>query len=319
MIAKDTRENILAGLRSADEYVDSGYVLLSERDDVLVELARQQIPYPVEFDVFDDAGLGQGLACTTKRTECLRRMTERGLCWALLLDSDDVFLDGGTLPDLTAAVDWYFIAAAIEGTTTLMPRLLRLGKFAWTWEGNVHESLMEPPGAVARKWPALAYRCTPRKREPSEYLEHASWLRDRLAANPSDTRAAYYLARSLHAAGKYEDAIAAYGRRVEMGGWAEEVFWSLLAQGDLAQQIDRDAAVYYEAAHRLLPDRAEPLVRLSHHLRLLTARTIAMAEHFAELAARCPYPSRAILRVDLRSYSAQALEDAGIPSPDQRV
>jgi glycosyltransferase involved in cell wall biosynthesis len=67
-------------------------------------------------------------------------------------------------------------------------------------------------------------------------LEDARILEDALAVNPEDSRYWFYLAQSYRDAGLILRAIKAYEKRASMGGWYEEVFYSLY---QIAQLMER--------------------------------------------------------------------------------
>ena len=63
--------------------------------------------------------------------------------------------------------------------------------------------------------------------------------------------------------GDYEDAIAEFQHRIDMGGWYEERFQAMLDQGRALVRLQRDPSERFKAAHTLCPWRAEPLYELS--------------------------------------------------------
>ena len=80
---------------------------------------------------------------------------------------------------------------------------------------------------------------------------------------PDDVRVAFYLARTYNQVGDNELALAEFQRRIDMGGWYEEVFHSLLDQGRILARIGRDPTSKLKKAHELIPNRAEPLYELA--------------------------------------------------------
>ena len=90
-----------------------------------------------------------------------------------------------------------------------------------------------------------------------------------LAEDPNDVRTLFYLAQTRQSLGDHVGALAAYRRRMELGGWDEEIYWCLYqcgvildARGDwvYAQQA-------YLAAWEYRPTRIETLVKLSEGAR----------------------------------------------------
>ena len=80
---------------------------------------------------------------------------------------------------------------------------------------------------------------------------------------PNDTRVSFYLARTYKQVGDDELALAEFQRRIDMGGWYEEVFHSLLDQGRILARMGRDPTSKLKEAHDIAPNRAEPLYELA--------------------------------------------------------
>src|SRR5262249_14955155 len=84
------------------------------------------------------------------------------------------------------------------------------------------------------------------------------------------TRNVFYLAQSYCDAGELEKAMATYQRRVDMGGWEQEVFWSLYKMGMIQEALEMPEQVIsksYAEAYRYRPCRIEPLYRLCYYYR----------------------------------------------------
>ncbi len=115
-------------------------------------------------------------------------------------------------------------------------------------------------------------------------------LKRDLARDPNDPRSTFYLAQTYRDLGKPELAIQHYRRRVQLGGWDEEVFYANFQQGALLAEEDLLAAepVLLEAWERR-PTRAEPL----HALARAHSRNgnFAVAHMFASRGLEIPYPS----------------------------
>lgn len=69
------------------------------------------------------------------------------------------------------------------------------------------------------------------------YERDLALLRDEVARNPHDTRAQFYLAQTLRDLGRRRESAAEYRKRAAMGGWVEEVYYSLYQ----AALLDGDA------------------------------------------------------------------------------
>lgn len=246
------------------------------------------------------------------RTEALDQCRGRA-DYALVMDADDVLVEVPDLSDLTA--DGYLVALDL-GIEFWRPLLLRLDR-PWRFEGVVHEcavldGLAEPlprlPGARVRAGSRGA-----RSHDPDRFRKDAALLEAVVAADPADTRAAFYLAQSWHDAGEFEAALVAYRRRADLGGWEEEVFWSRLRVAQCLERLGRPWAEVQEAllaAWEGRPHRAEPLVALARHHRL--AGDHHQAHLFATRAAALPFPQEELLFLDVAAHRWQALDELAI-------
>lgn len=191
--------------------------------------------------------------------------------YLLMIDADEVlsFSPEFVMPLLDK--DCYFITVR-EAKSDYQRLFLISTHFAWRWEGVLHETLIsdEPKtfdlmeGVVNLSRTADGFR----SQDPQKYAKDARILEAALEKDPTNSRYVFYLAMSYRNAGEYKLALQNYQKRATMGGWDEEVFWSLY-QGALFQEYFRaDSATVidgYTKAYQYRPSRAEPLYRLANY------------------------------------------------------
>ena len=85
-----------------------------------------------------------------------------------------------------------------------------------------------------------------------------------LEENPNNDRYTFYLANSLRDAGRIDEAIEMFKKRVELKGWFEEVWYSLYSIGGCyKRKNDMERAVFYWLeAFEYFPYRVENMVEL---------------------------------------------------------
>jgi glycosyltransferase involved in cell wall biosynthesis len=128
---------------------------------------------------------------------------------------------------------------------------------------------------------------------------------------PNNPRYYFYLAQTFFDMGRNDEAIPLYRKRIEIGGWEEECWYSLYRIGLAQFRSGKEAegiATLIEAYDRR-STRAEPLAALSKYLR--EKRTSATALLLAERALSMP-PSTDSLFVHTDAYSIDPLEDVSI-------
>jgi hypothetical protein len=122
----------------------------------------------------------------------------------------------------------------------------------------------------------------------------------------------FYLAQSYRDAGQLERSREVYQRRAQMGGWDEEVWFSLYQIAVLSERLGAppaEIASAYLSAYQFRPTRAEPLVRLAAFHRKRGEFSLALL--YARQATRIPQPPD-ILFVESGVYRWDALDELSV-------
>ncbi len=249
----------------------------------------------------------------SNRTEALALAKDKA-DYVLVVDADDVLEipPGIVIPVLRHGA--YAIRVDYDGTSYYRLHLLR-SALPWRFEGVVHEvPVCDEPYEQARI-EGIVYRIVgggARQRDPDRFVHDARLLEAELARDPSSTRTAFYLAQSYRDAGMNEEALTIYERRATMGGWDEEVFYSLLQAALIRERLGHPPEAVWSAflrAHRARPQRVEALTELARYCRL--AGDYSLGYVFAKTAAEAPRPVDALF-VDDGVYAWRALDELAI-------
>ena len=235
---------------------------------------------------------------STNRNEALDLARRYG-DYALIIDADDVL---EVAPGRSfAALERPGYAIEVVNLTSNYWRdaLLRLD-VDWVWKGVVHEyptcsRMDEVPRLGGLRIRCIGGGARSQAGLHQKYLHDAELLRHGLVAEPDNTRYAFYLAQSLRDAGEMEEALAAYQRRVEMGGWEDEVFFSKYCIALIMQRLGHafdDVTSAYLDAWRLQPHRAEPVCYLAGYL--LEKQRHEQARDYARIAIATPMPAQGV-------------------------
>jgi tetratricopeptide (TPR) repeat protein len=189
--------------------------------------------------------------------------------YLLVVDADTTLeVEPGALDVLSA--DAYALCHVDEVSYGYRTCLVR-GDRHWHYVGAVHPYVAsDDPYAVeildgvrVRAWSVGGVR--------NRRYEHELVLLERMCEqDPGNPRWVFFLAQTHRDLGHVDAAIEMYDRRVEMGGWDEEVFFAMLQAGVLrAERGDWPAAMAgLVAAWEFRPSRMEPLYELASRLRL---------------------------------------------------
>jgi len=95
---------------------------------------------------------------------------------------------------------------------------------------------------------------------------------------PNNVRYYFYLANSYHDLGKYEEAITAYKKRIELGGWQEEVWYSYYRIGKCYHSSNKfsDALHYWLEGYDYYPNRLEAIYEIIKHYRYTSKHKLCM-------------------------------------------
>tara|TARA_Y100000310_G_scaffold328080_1_gene395567 strand:- start:195 stop:1220 length:1026 start_codon:yes stop_codon:yes gene_type:complete len=143
-----------------------------------------------------------------------------------------------------------------------------------------------------------------------KYSEDAKILEAEMEKDPTNTRYQFYLAQSYFDSKQIEKAEEAYAKRATMGGWREEVFYSVFRVGLCKMMQGKpwpDAQDTFLQAWNIKPDRAEPLYHLARIHRDNGNNHLAYL--FAKSAIEIPYPENDILFINDNMYKWMVLDE----------
>lgn len=249
MIVRNEAERIEACLASAKPYIDTWTIVDTGSTDNTRHLVKAQM---------------QGIKGQLKRRPWVNFGVNRSQAfefargtadWLLLLDADmTVEIDPDFTPDLTR--DAYMLEMGGHDFSWHLPLFVR-GNLLWESVGAAHAY-----SAIHNR----RYEGTPTDkiritRQDSWNRQKAEWqgevLEEQLEKNPNDARATFYLAQTYRELDR-PGALPLYQKRIEMGGFPEEVFYSAYRAALLIPSWDLRCQALV-AAWQLRPSRLEPL------------------------------------------------------------
>lgn len=211
--------------------------------------------------------------------------------------------------------DSYFITKAQPGKRYWVRNIVR-NNMGWHWKGVLHEHLEcaeaktndDLHGAVIQ-----ARQEGARAQDPNTYRKDAALLTKALIDEPQNARYQFYLAQSWRDAYETELAILHYQRRIDMGGWSEEIFYSKYQIAKMMERLGKDwnecMAAYLEAWSHT-PQRAEPLFLIGNHY--MEENNWEVARLFFQQAANIPMPEHLLLFIEEDIYKSYALFNATV-------
>jgi len=235
--------------------------------------------------------------------------------YILIIDADEwfEFEEGFSFQNLTE--DAYYIDKVQPGQRYSVCNIVK-NDIGWSWHGVIHEYLDNEShgttGVVEDAW-IMVLQEGARSLDPDTYRKDAALLTKALKKEPDNTRYRFYLAQSWRDAGEPGFAIKNYQKRVKMGGWEEEIFYSKYQIAMLKQQRGdewTDCMMHYLAAYEHMPLRAEPLYQIGMHYQ--NEQNWEMAWLFLSRASQMDVPTDCILFIDHSIYQYRAVLEAGV-------
>ncbi len=193
--------------------------------------------------------------------------------YVLIIDADEIldYDPGFTVPELT--MDFYYIMTHYSGMTYARVQLINQSHLNWSWVGVLHETVYCPEAHSVTTLEGVrnvVFTDGARSTDPLKFVKDAQVLEEALKEEPDNSRYVFYLAQSYRDAGMFEESLVNYQRRVKMGGWDQEIFWSMLQVACLQDWMNMPYETYstsYLKAYSYRPTRVEPLYHLMFALR----------------------------------------------------
>lgn len=308
MIVKNESESIRETLLSCRPHIDRWTILDTGSTDGTPDIIRQTMA-GMDGELHEEPFVD--FATTRNR---VLDLAEGKSVFTLMLSGDEYLREGQDLRAFCEARreesgGAYYVRIKFGSSLVYdSARIVRCGE-PWRYKGVTHEVLVGPdptvgPGARAE----LAHIHHDRGGSPEG--QRRRWeldkelLGQRLVEAPGDARAMFYLAQSLECLGEHQAAFDMYQRRIDVGGWKEEVYEAMFRRARTAALVGRpwgEVQQLYLDAYAHSPTRAEPLHAIAVHWRDQANWPLAFL--FAHQAYRVPFPNAARMFVDAETYA----------------
>ena len=208
--------------------------------------------------------------------------------YGLLLDADMLFIPGKLLEqDLKET--GYKVIQLNGGLEYYNARILRMD-IVWKCIGVTHEYWDGPCNSNIPK--DICYiddrgdgGCKHDKFERDQRL-----LEEGLSKEPQNVRYMFYLAQTYKCLGKFEDAIQMYKKRIEAGGWDEEVWYSHYMIGEVYLCLNNvpEFENWMQKAFLYRPTRSESIYKLAKYFREISHHY--KSYQYIKIGEKIPFP-----------------------------
>jgi hypothetical protein len=125
---------------------------------------------------------------------------------------------------------------------------------------------------------------------------------------PNNVRYVFYLAQSLKDTGRFKESIKMYKKRITMGGWFEEVWYSYYMIGKcwLFLKNEEKFEAWMNKAYKYRKERAEPIYELTKYFREVGQQI--KSYHYYNIGSKIPFPKQDLLFIENKVYDKYLFE-----------
>lgn len=294
MIVKDEEDTIEKCLRAVSPFISYW---------VIVDTGSQDRTREIILDTTSKLGIKGELHqrpwvnFEVNRTESLK--LAQGKCdYRWIIDADDTFVvdTPGSNPfvGLSTAPDAYQLLYRLNSLQYHRAQIVKSSQ-NWVYKGVLHEYL-HLEEHKEQIFQAIIPGCqvladiSPLKRANTlqeKYSRDAEILEKALIDEPNNDRYVFYLAQSYRDSDQLQKAIDTYQKRIQMGGWEEEVYYSMYMIAKISEKMGKDikdVTELYLKAWEYRPARLEAVFHVMRKLREQNRYIVAFA--FGDLAIK---------------------------------
>jgi glycosyltransferase involved in cell wall biosynthesis len=211
--------------------------------------------------------------------------------YGLLLDADMQFVPG-TLRNQNLDQMGYTViqvAGTLEYPNTRVVRM----DFPWVCRGVTHE-YWDGPTVFLPKDVCYINDHNDGGCKSDKFTRDLALLMKGLDEDPRNVRYMFYIAQTFHSLEKWNDAIKWYTKRIDAGGWFEEVWYSMymISKTQAGNGNPIEAEMWVQKAYAYRPQRAEAIYHFAKYLRMKGDSYKAM--HYINLGKKIPLSTDAL-------------------------
>lgn len=321
MIVKDEAHIIEETITSVVPYIDYWVICDTGSTDgtqkLIIDVFKKYgIPGDLHQHKWKDFGYNRTLA--------LREAYNKAQ-YIWIMDADDLVKGNLKWPD-TMTADAYNLIYGGDALKYVRKQVFK-STLIWRYECVLHEyaACVNKSNPTVEKLEGDYYidsrRLGNRSKNKNKYLDDAHVLvaaHDNEKNNPKGNkqhmvRYSFYAGQSYFDFKDYENSIIWYQKRVDYGGWQEEVYYSMYRIGLALQHLQKPMQEIHDQfmkAHNFLPIRSEPLFNLAMEYR--KQKDYINGYKYAKMGVNIPYPKDQMLFVTKCIYDWQMKNEVAI-------
>jgi tetratricopeptide (TPR) repeat protein len=307
MIVKNESHIIEGCLKSALSLAQSYCIVDTGSNDTTVGIIKS-VKFPIEGKIvahkWKDFGHNRTLAFRETQDHVRKLMKSHNYTkyYALMLDADHI-LEYPEEFDQELTKDAYYITQINENLKYNNLRLLRLD-LDFKCKGVTHEYWDLPNGNYDTLQDIIIMDTNKGNNRRDKFTRDYKLLLEGLKNDPHNIRYYFYMAQTCKDLQIYDQAIHYYTIRTEIGGWNDEIYYSLLQLGKIYDILKnyKNSAEFFLKAYRCDMSRAEPLYYLSKVYRITGKLSVSYKLLIKASEMGIPDSSSLFVETDIYNY-----------------
>ena len=306
LMIKNESKIIERCMSNALEHVDAINILDTGSTDDTVTICEKYLsgcgkPYKISVEPFKNFAYNRTISFQKAQELCKELKWDADSTFSLAVDADMVIRPSPEFKDFKLTLNGYH---AIQKNGLLTYFNTRFMKCAYDWKcvGVTHEYWNGDPNGKIPMEVFYIDDVNDGGCKSDKFERDIRLLTEDLKTDPNNGRSHFYLGQSLKDVGRFEEAIKCYKRRIEVGGWEEEVWYSFYQIGKCYHAMNNIEKLesWMQRAWKRRPWRAEPLHYLTNYFR--QASEHHKAYHYYLKGKDIPYPKDDLLFVEHSVY-----------------
>ena len=306
LMIKNESRIIARCIEHAISHVDAVAVLDTGSTDDTVAICQMVLtgfgkPFRIAVEPFKTFGHNRSKSFQLAQQLCTELDWDAEKTYAMAVDADMNIVVGAGFNDFVMTANGYNV---IQANGTLKYYNTRFMKCAHPWKcvGATHEYWSGDP---TEKIPYEVFYIDDKNDggcKSDKFERDVRLLTEEIQENPRNERAHFYLAQSLKDSQRFEESIALYQKRIELGGWYEEVWYSYYQIGKCYEHLKKphEMELWMNKAFEYRPVRAEPLYHLTRYFREVSQHY--KSYHYYLKGRDIPYPRDDVLFIEEHVY-----------------
>lgn len=290
-------------LESVEQFVDYFCICDTGSSDNTCEIAKAFLETHegcLTHEPFRDFGYNRTISFLNAKRFLIRQKCNLAKTYGILLDADMLFMPNN-LKQYPLTELGYKIIQHNGDMEYYNTRIIRMD-FDWKCYGVTHEYWGGTVASLLTKDICFIVDHNDGGCKSDKFERDIRLLNQGLIDEPTNERYVFYLAQSYKCLNRFEESIDIYKKRIEVGGWPEEIWYSHYMIGECYYNLKNitEFEKWMQLAYYNRPCRSESIYKLAKHFREVGEHY--KSYHYIKLGQSIPYPKDDILFIETNIY-----------------